>query len=47
MSSPTKPLTRADEAEVFRIATRGLVRRYAEKLKAGMSDEGERWACPT
>jgi len=36
--SPTKALTSADVAEVFKIATRGLLRRYADQIKTGMTD---------
>jgi hypothetical protein len=37
-ASPSPPLTQAERIEIFKLATRGLVHRYGEQFKAGMSD---------
>ena len=34
----TRPLTRADKIEVFRLATRPLVARHGDRFEDGMSD---------
>lgn len=39
MSRQRRSLSATDKEEAFRIATKGLVRWYAEDIKSGMSDE--------
>jgi hypothetical protein len=37
-SSPSPPLTHVERTEIFKLATRGLVHRYGDQFKAGMTD---------
>jgi hypothetical protein len=37
-AAPSPPLTQAERIEIFKLATRGLLHRYEEQFKAGMSD---------
>ena len=34
----SRPVTEADKIEIFRLATRPLLRRYADKMEKGMTD---------
>lgn len=37
-SSPFEPLSRQERIEVFKLATKGLVKRYGDNFASGMSD---------
>jgi hypothetical protein len=38
MLAPPRPLTKADEIEVFKLATKGLPQHCGDRLKTGMTD---------